>query len=912
MVPLTRTLTLVVVLAALGATPALPQSVVVLDRAPDPHGVPRPARNATHVPVRTSLYFELGVPTSATDRVSADTVEVTLRGPGGADRVLLGPGLHFSGSATGWLAPREVMQGPDKVTHAVAVYVEPGEALAHATRYEVHVRARSRAGSSLPDASGTWSFTTQAAPSNEPIALAVDMTRAPVTWKGAFFSGFCSVVSCSRAIDHAETNALMARAREAHPRAWMLKRDPWLTQNEDRKPSWAIFMDPKFMNIVRERETRRVAALEPCDQGTRLRLEDLFGHEQYGVPSNRLLSEDFHPGDRVLVADGVNTQAAKVVALDDAARTVVVDALAAPPGGWLLAYQEPAPTADDADAPGRFRAGGCTLRKLDPPGTACFFWGRLDKEWDQDVKRLRRRLVVNFTDATSHLSIDGLAWSTVKDPVQWHDAARTIAGHVIDRYGANALGFSWSLFNEPDLGTMFWRNGWDEMQRYYDYTSDAILRAFEDRGYDSSRVFVGGLELAAIFGVHLKLHEFLAHCSPVATHPGALATNAAFADKRLDGKRSRRVEALCASHGGKGAPCDFVSIHSYNRSATTAAKLVRAKEIALEIDPAYYAGLWINSHESCPDWAPPPDEAAADSYRGNGYFPSWCVDVVARQLRRAAADPRYAYGETILTAWPPARNFAGVNTFTRIVAVDDTGDGKTDRAVTIPSPIFHALNLLSDMGPHYWSSAEHQVGDDVVGAFASRDEQGRTRFAIVSHHAEDTQSRSDVEHEVALDVTGLEWTGPMLVREHRFDRDHNTYFELARSLRDRPLPADQASRMDAALVRLDAADIDGQMAAVAELEALGEGALMAALQTLMRAGDRGDAAKVREAATAAFLRAAGRARCSTAQLDLLRRASELCPTRESALARPIDGHTLLTVRVRSNGVNFVELVPAGR
>ena len=65
-----------------------------------------------------------------------------------------------------------------------------------------------------------------------------------------------------------------------------------------------------------------------------------------------------------------------------------------------------------------------------------------------------------------------------------------------------------------------------------------------------------------------------------------------------------------------------------------AAKLIRAKEMALEIDPEYYRGLWVNSHESCPDWLPPPDEAAADSYLGNGYF-----SYLVRRRRAAAASP---------------------------------------------------------------------------------------------------------------------------------------------------------------------------------------------------------------------------------------------------------------------------------
>ena len=343
---------------------------------------------------------------------------------------------------------------------------------------------------------------------------------------------------------------------------------------------------------------------------------------------------------------------------------------------------------------------------------------------------------------------------------------------------------------------LFWRADWDELQQFYDYTTDAILRAFEDRGYDSNKVFIGGLELGGIFGTNLKLREFLAHCSPRATGRRApLPHNAAVADRRLDGKRSRRVEALCRDHGGKGSPCDFISIHSYNRSELMAAKLIRAKEVALEIDPDYYRALWVNSHESCPDWMPPPDEAAADAYLGNGYFPTWCADVVHRQLLRAARDPRYAYGETILTVWPPPANFAGLNAVTRVLHCDDDGDGRADRTVTVPMPIFHALGLLSDMGDRYWVLPERKVGGHVVGGFASRDERGTIRVLLYAHQAQDTQSRSEAAFDVTLDLDGLGWAGPARVREYRFDRDHNSHFRQARALRA-PTPASFQEALD--------------------------------------------------------------------------------------------------------------------
>jgi hypothetical protein len=204
------------------------------------------------------------------------------------------------------------------------------------------------------------------------------------------------------------------------------------------------------------------------------------------------------------------------------------------------------------------------------------------------------------------------------------------------------------------------------------------------------------------FGANIErpiLKMFLSHCSPTATYEGALPENAAYADNRLDGQRSQRVERLCRATGGRGSPCDFISVHSYNASAVMAAKLKRAKQIALETDAGYYADLWVNSFESCPGWAPPPDVAAADSYLGNGYFPTWCADVVRRQLARAAEDPRYACGETILTFWPwPNQNFRGMNGATRVIAVDENGDGRSDREDTVAMPILSFLELLSSMG----------------------------------------------------------------------------------------------------------------------------------------------------------------------------------------------------------------------
>ena len=109
----------------------------------------------------------------------------------------------------------------------------------------------------------------------------------------------------------------MAEARKPHPRAWSLQRDFWLTGTEYRPANG--FFPSNLPNIVRERETRRIAAMEPRQRGVLLRLEDFFGHEQYGIPAGRPVADDYHPGDEVLIADGIHDARAKVLSADSGA-----------------------------------------------------------------------------------------------------------------------------------------------------------------------------------------------------------------------------------------------------------------------------------------------------------------------------------------------------------------------------------------------------------------------------------------------------------------------------------------------------------------------------------------------------------------------------------------------------------------
>ncbi|MCX7013059.1 MAG: hypothetical protein NTW86_10970 [Candidatus Sumerlaeota bacterium] len=429
-------------------------------------------------------------------------------------------------------------------------------------------------------------------------------------------------------------------------------------------------------------------------------------------------------------------------------------------------------------------------------------------------------------------------------------------------------------------------------------------------------MMVGGLEIGGIFGVYIEnpiLKDFLCHCSTRAASPGVVPRNAAFADQRLDGKRSKRVETLCRAADGRGSPLDFISVHAYNASALMAAKLIRAKELALEIDPERYANLWVDSFESCPNWAPPPDVAAADSYLGNGYFPTWCADVARRLLSKAADDPRYAFGESVLTFWPwPNSNFGGANNASRTIAVDANGDGKKDREERVAMPILNFLGLTGGMGDDYWPFPQQTVGGHVVSGYASKMDDA-VKVVLYSHNPVDTQSRSNQAFEVALELSGAPWTS-VRIREYRFDKDHNSYYRMGRQLRDRPAGRPGAGRARPEDVEQIMAALNGDDSA-AQIAALKKAASLRDLPdavpgALMQLHQRTKDAKVKAATADAMVRIVASPACySPEEVSQVRELSELAVTKEWRCAVDAEGRLHLPVDLAANGANFVVIEP---
>ena len=885
-------------------------------KAPDPYGSPRPYLNAVNVPTQTSYYITLSfTDTKDNDAILPESIAVQIAPENGNAIAMLSPGKIFAPGYSGAIVGHISEKG------LLVINIDSNVELKSATKYTVSVSAESKAGGRLRGKAGQWSFTTEDKAAIHPIQCELDLAASPTRWHGGFHTGFCKTTFCTSAKQRIGAYELMDAVRKQYPKAFSVVRDLWPTGME-HQPMANAMINWALPNVVRERETRRIVSMKQRNDGILLNVEDFFGHEQYGIASNRPLADDYHPGDEVLIADGVNharTTIVKVTNDAGSARALVVAKFEEPKGGWKIAYTGALPTKESPEIPGLFPPGGCYLRKFAPAGTPHYYWGRWDKEYDVQHRRFGRRLLVNFCDAPGDLSVDGQNWTYPKDYAEYHEVVKVHVAHLIERYGRPCKDFTWSVFNEADLASSFWRSkDWNHLQRFYDYTVDAVCRAFEDKGYDSSTVFVGGLELGAIWGIRIEgqvLRPFLTHCSPKAKGPGALPQNAAFIDKRLNGKRSQRTEKLCRANNGKGTPCDFISVHTYNSAPVAAQKLILAKKVALEIDPEYYAGLWINSGESCPDWAPPPDSGASESYFANGYWTSWTADMARRQLAKAAEDPRYGFGETYISVWPwPNHGLDGMlDNETRLIAVDDNGDGLRDRDVIIAEPILHFVGLMAGMGDDYLVLGEQKFGGQAISGFAAR-RTDAVNVLIYAHDPMDPQSRSAHAFDVVLDIKNVPWKN-VRVRQYKFDKDNNSYYRLGLSLRASPAKvvktpsnADQVKRL---LAAIDSGDPKRQIDAVKEIGEMGDipQALLAAVMALH---ENTRSEEVRSKITEVGENSMSRwQKCYPAsEVARVKDMSQLHVTGQSDHKLDSDGVLRLPIHLAGNGADFVVIEPA--
>ncbi len=741
------------------------------------HPRPRPCDGAADVTTRTTIYFEVAVAFPGNfpgEGVDIDSVVATIREGSGPAVTMFGPNQVWAPGYSGKVTPAF----NDGGNWGYGVYIAPAVPLDPTSTYTVTVTART-ATSRIPidPATNTWSFTTRRDLTGASRTIALDLAGPTVTWPDHWFAGECKPdFDTSRTFDQETAYQLMDSVRAAIPDFMLEQRDfPWMG---DYWQAGGFFDgDP---NVVREQETRRILQFTDLSHSTLLTVTDLVEGPLYGIPPNRALSLDYHKNDLVLVCDATRSEVHKVLSVDDAAKTITVEKLTIPAPQWNPGNPASSP-ADDPTTPDNFTYPLAALRKYSPSGTPVYYWRRLDDELDQHVAHGRRPQVNPYSTPLDLCATGvpenaqgGVCENAPKDYVEWDGFIRTLVGHLIDRYGAQTLTWTYSIGNEPDLSG-YWKYS-NNFFKYYDYTSNAILRAFEEHGLDASRVRIGGVEIG-IFGS--KINDMLYHCSPTVANPspGFQEQNFVCADASFNGKRAARVQVFCSNYGGNGCPLDYVSMHTYAPAASAASTVDTAHSSALSIDAGFYASLQVDSHETTPDWIGCRDPGWKQVYGWGGFFPTWGADYFRRLLDDAMADPRKAGGKAALTVWPFNYNFNGDASIAGFMRVDDNGDGVQDRVEAVADSFFRFAELAGRMSSTIASLPSTNDAGDAVAGWRSVEPEA-DRFLLYAHDPFDIEASEAGGWNVALQLSNARFPS-VAATEYRIDRDHGARAALA-------------------------------------------------------------------------------------------------------------------------------------
>lgn len=731
---------------------------------------PRPCTAATNAPTATTLWFEVVVPVSnlPAGALDPDAMTVALSWNGGSEEIL-GTGRAWRPGYSG-----SFQDFNDGTNAGTGVHVVRATPLAASRTYTVTVFARTNDGVAINPSASSWSFTTRRSLDGATVAWTIDASQPTVHWRGRWFAGMVKVnFDTSAQYDQEAVYALIDDARTEAPELFEQQRDFPLLGDYWQAGLGAFDGNA---NVVRERETRRIASMSAQGSSTVLHLTDLIEGPYYGIAPGRPLSLDYARGDQVLVCDRYKSEPATVQAVNDSNGTLKVSGLVSPPGSWTLDYPQ-AYRADIPSTPGNFTLPLGAVRKLSPVGTPVYWWDRVHDEFDRHVAHGRKPLVTFHGTpydlcriAKGENEYGGACPDRPKDYDQWDLFVRTFVGHLIDRYGPQTATWTWSVGNEPDL-PIFWVGTDNEFLEYYDYTTNAILRAFEERAIDTTPIRIGGLEATGLFPGYEG--QILYHCSPNADspNPGAYTdVNFACANPAFAGRRAARVEFFCTNHANEGCPLDFLSVHSYDDAVGAAATIRGARSRALTLDAATYGNLLVSSHETTPDWIPRRDPASKVMYRWGAYLPAWGGDYFRRLLDDAVADPRKAGGESVLTVWPFNYNFEGLTSIAGLMRVDQNGDGTQDRVEAVRTPFFHFAALTARMSHDLRSIPPVEDAGVVMSGWRSV-EPAADRFLLYAHDPKDTGCAETGGWDATLRLRNLRFPVVEVV-EYRIDRNH--------------------------------------------------------------------------------------------------------------------------------------------
>ena len=212
-------------------------------------------------------------------------------------------------------------------------------------------------------------------------------------------------------------------------------------------------------------------------------------------------------------------------------------------------------------------------------------------------------------------------------------------------------------------------------------------------------------------------------------------------------------------------------------------------------------------------------------------------------------------------------------------------------------------------------AARATIEGHVVSGFASR--SGDTvRVLLYSHNALDPQCRSDADFLIRLRLDNLD-ASAITVTEYRFDKDHNSYFRLGRSLRDasdsahNEPDAETLEELQSVIDMLHADSVETKIAGLKRLSQLGPAA-KSALGAVFECLNSSEDQQLRVEAIAAVMRVNVPQAFPADAVEKVQQLSHMRPTRATRHAINAANHLQLEAQVGAGGVNVLIIEPTAK
>lgn len=352
-----------------------------------------------------------------------------------------------------------------------------------------------------------------------------------------------------------------------------------------------------------------------------------------------------------------------------------------------------------------------------------------------------------------------------KDYDKWHDFIKALAGHLVERYGAEEVKtWYFELWNEPDI--FYWNGTAAEYCRLYDYTEHAVHEVLPElrlSGPAVTGIFEGGR-------AQKFFRFFLGHCKEGTNY--------------CTQEQGTRLDFITFHVKGGGFPFEM---HA-PKAVPSVESLVHQVKLGLDAIVEYgFQDREVVLSEADPDgWAAGGVYDNANMiFRNTEYYATYVASTYEKIDQLCE---RYGIKVRPL-AWafmfPGERCFEGTRTFTT---------QGIDKAVFNMFKIYGTLGyeklaFTSDGAEHLTFLEEPEIGNKIhsqytgegeetdVSGFAVRGRNAETQIVVYSH-CNDRDKKE--ENEIVLTVEGLTGT-EVRVAHYRIDAEHsNPYAEWIR------------------------------------------------------------------------------------------------------------------------------------